>query len=581
MRAFKRLFKFIGMIRKELLLKIAMGLLVSATYITQAFSMADAVTVVFQGGSGRQVLPATLIALTCIILRAALGYFLEGYNKVMAARAKSKIREAAFDKLLHLGPGYLSSQRTGHIQSLVLDGIESLEPFLVHFVPQMITVCISALALGIYLIHLDRIVGIVAMSAVLLCSVVPYLTVPMVRTSIVSYWRGYAALNAQYIDSIQGMPTLLAFHASGTRGAQLAAEAHDFYKKQIRNTSFSLLDSALMLLLTSVAGSVTVAIAAYRTDCGRIPVTLITTFLFLAAECARPMMELNSAWHNSFLGLSTAEDIFRVIDTELTIRESDCPDRTSLDGRLPDISFENVTFRYPGSEQPALQHISLQIGAGQTVAVVGRSGSGKSTMLNLLLRFYDVCAGAVEINGVDVRQYDLAYLRSKVGVVFQDAYLFNDTVLENIRMARPNASYEQIEAAARAAGAHAFISELPNGYNTILGERGVNLSGGERQRISIARAIVKDAPLLILDEATSSVDAKSEALIQKTMETLAKGRTTIVIAHRLSTIQNADVIFVLDQGKLAEYGDHSSLLAADGVYAELVRAQTRGNLHES
>ena len=190
-----------------------------------------------------------------------------------------------------------------------------------------------------------------------------------------------------------------------------------------------------------------------------------------------------------------------------------------------------------------------------------------------MLRFYDPSAGSIAINGVELRDYGLEYLRSKIAVVFQDTYLFNDSVLENIRISRPRATLDEVVAAAQAAGAHAFISNLPNGYDTIIGERGIDLSGGERQRISIARAIIKHAPILVLDEATSSVDAASEAVIQKTMDTLAIGRTTILIAHRLSTVQNADKIFVLDEGNLVEQGTHRELLEINGVYADLVRAQ--------
>lgn len=580
MKSYVRLLKFTALIKSEITRKIGISLIISVTYIIQAFSMAKAVTVVFQDGDAKLVVPFALTAIVCIFLRGLCSRFLDGYNKVVGAKIKNKIRLLVFDKILHLGPGYLGDKRSGRIQSLVLDGIESLEPFLVHYVPQMISICVTALGIAIYLAFLDGPTGTIAIVSVILCMVIPYLTVPMVWNSIVSYWNSYAVLNAQYIDSIQGMPTLMAFHASYARGEKLAEEAHDFYTKQIRNTSFSLMDSAVMLLMTSIAASVTAAVAAYRTGGGYIPVTTITTFLFLAAECARPLGELNNAWHSSFLGLSTAEEIFQIIDTELMTEEKAHGNSSAMENGLPGINFENVSFLYPTGTDKALKNVSLQIKPGQKAAIVGRSGSGKSTMLNLLLRFYEVTSGKILINGVDLSEYDLEYLRSKIGVVFQDTYLFNDTVLENIRMANPIAEKEAVIEAAKAAGAHEFISELSKGYDTILGERGVNLSGGERQRISIARAILKDAPLLILDEATSSVDAKSEALIQNTMDRLAKGKTSIVIAHRLSTVQNADVIFVLEKGKLAESGTHETLLAANGPYAELVRAQTKEGSYE-
>lgn len=573
MKSYFRLTKFAYYIKGELTKKILISLMISITYIAQAFSMANAVTLVFQGMGMQDIFSCAVSALLCIVLRSTLARYLEGYDKVIGAKIKNEIRLRVFDQILRLGPGYLSSRRTGRLQSLVLDGIESLEPFLVSYLPQMISICISALSIGIYLFTLDYYAGSVSIVAMLLCIVIPYLTVPIVWVSIVSYWRSYAVLNAQYIDSIQGMPTLMAFNASSTRGEQLSREAHDFYTKQIRNTAFSLMDSAIMLIFTALSSSVTVAVAAIRTDSGMLPATLIPTFLFLSAECARPMLELNKAWHSSFLGLSTAEEIFSIIDTELTVVEKEQADCAAMEEGLPSISLENVDFCYPNGKEDALKALSLTIAPGQTVAIVGKSGSGKSTFLNLLLRFYDPSAGSIAINGVELRDYGLEYLRSKIAVVFQDTYLFNDSVLENIRISRPRATLDEVVAAAQAAGAHAFISNLPNGYDTIIGERGIDLSGGERQRISIARAIIKNAPILVLDEATSSVDAASEAVIQKTMDTLAIGRTTILIAHRLSTVQNADKIFVLDEGNLVEQGTHRELLEINGVYADLVRAQ--------
>jgi ABC-type multidrug transport system fused ATPase/permease subunit len=567
--------RYVGAIKTEVAIKVTISLGVNATYILQAVLMAQAVSLVFARSPLSALIPYILGALGAVAVRGVLSRIFEIYTKVMAAKVKTKIRFLVFDKILRLGPGYIHHQRSGRIQSMVLDGIESLEPFLVNYVPHIISIGITGIAIGLYLFHLDWLTGLVTIIAMLLCVGVPYLTVPLVSRSIVSYWRSYASLNAQYVDSIQGMNTLKAFNAGEKKGAELAADALDFYRKQIRNTTLSLIDSGLMMILMGIASCVTAALAAYRTDLGIITTGSVALFLFLGIECARPMADLNMYWHTSFLGLSVAEGLFEIIDMELSVTEKEKPDVQSLDQKLPDLRIRNLCFGYRTNVRKALDGVNLDIGAGETAAVVGPSGSGKSTLVNLLLRFYDPQEGEIRIGGVDIRDYGLEYLQSKIAVVFQETYLFSGTIGDNIRMARPDADDAAVVRAAQAANAHDFIMALPQGYRTVISERGATLSGGERQRIAIARAVLKDAPLLILDEATSSVDAQSEALIQGALEGIMRDRTTIVIAHRLSTIKNADKIFVLDEGRLVEEGTHEQLVFLKGVYANLINAQRK------
>ena len=432
-----RLVKYVMIIKKEVALKVCLLIAVSATYIAQAVSAAKAVGIVFENKNFDGFGICVGVAAAAVVVRSVLTGILESYSKAIASSVKTKIRLQVFDKLLHLGPQYMNDRRSGKIQSLLLDGIEALEPFLVNYIPQILAISITGLIIGIYSFALDWITGLIMIAAMLLCIVIPYLTVPMVSKSIVGYWKMYAVLNAQYVDAIQGITTLKAFNSSIEKGKELAGNSLAFYREQIRNTTFSLIDSGIMIFMTSIAAYITVGIAAYRTNIGLVPALAIPIFLFLSSECARPMMSLNDAWHNSFLGLSVASDLFEILDEKLEIVDPAKKNEESLDNGLPDISIKNVTFQYPRGTVPALKDVNLTITPGQTVAIVGKSGSGKSTLVNLLFRFYDVNEGSIYINGVDVKEYGIKYLQQHISVVFQENYLFQGTIAENILWQRP------------------------------------------------------------------------------------------------------------------------------------------------
>jgi subfamily B ATP-binding cassette protein MsbA len=291
------------------------------------------------------------------------------------------------------------------------------------------------------------------------------------------------------------------------------------------------------------------------------------TALLLAYQPMKSLANLNASLQE---GLAAAQRVFEVLDVEPAIR--DLPGARPLSIARGEICFDNVRFGYiPGTA--AIDGISLTIPAGRTVALVGPSGAGKSTIINLIPRFFDVDHGAIAIDGQDIRSVTLASLRGAVALVAQEVSLFDDTVRANIAYGRFGASLAEIEAAARAAAADTFIRELPDGYDTIVGEHGVRLSGGQRQRIAIARAMLKDAPILLLDEATSALDSEAERQVQLALNTLIRGRTTLVVAHRLSTVQGADLICVVDRGQIVESGRHAELMAKDGVYTRLYSMQ--------
>jgi subfamily B ATP-binding cassette protein MsbA len=291
--------------------------------------------------------------------------------------------------------------------------------------------------------------------------------------------------------------------------------------------------------------------------------------LFLTYGPAKKLSRVNA---NLQQAIAASERIFEMLDTHTEVLEA--PDATPLLPFQRSIEFRDVGFVYEEGAGRILRNVSFAVRAGQMIAIVGRSGAGKTTLVNLLPRFYDISSGAILIDGVDLRNVTLASLRRQVGIVTQDTVLFDDTIGHNIAYGSPDATREQIEAAARAANAHDFVATLPQGYNTMIGERGQRLSGGQRQRIAIARALLKNAPILVLDEATSALDTESELLVQDALANLMKNRTSFVIAHRLSTIRRADAIIVLERGRVAEIGRHEELLAnPEGTYATLYQLQ--------
>lgn len=569
----RRLLTLTRGIRLALFKKIGWGLLIGTTYVLQGLLMANIVTLILQGAMAWQAVGwRMLTVVSVIVLRTFFLWLNELSTKKTAAIVKIALRQRLFDKLLKLGPSYLQGERTGSVQSTLVDGVEGIEAYLTAYLPQIVVTIVSSIVLILVMAALSWPVALVILGGIVLALFGPRWWDRLLRKHGFNHWAAYGAFQAQLLDSLQGMNTLKAFNASRRRGAELKLESHALYKKTVKQLAVSLIESGIVGLATAAGAAIAVGIGVFQVAHGSMELGKLLIILFLSGECFRPIGDLNKYWHAGFLGISASPNILQLLDQETQATEKQGVGIPSLPKSLA-IRIEHLSFSYENSSQVALEDVSFSIEAGETVAIVGKSGSGKSTLVQLLLRFMEASNGRIAINGIDARDYPLARLRSLIAVVWQETYLFYGTVANNLRLAKPEATYGEMEAAAQAANAHVFIMALPQGYETVIGERGTTLSGGEKQRLAIARALLKDAPFLILDEAASSVDSANEMAIQDGLERLMINRTTLVIAHRLSTVRHADRIIVMDEGRVVESGTHEELIHKQEAYAQMVRIQ--------
>lgn len=378
-----------------------------------------------------------------------------------------------------------------------------------------------------------------------------------------------ADINSQIEDSLSGIRVVKSFANEDVEMEKFGKGNQRFVdSKRISYRYMGAYNSGLGALTTLVTVGVIVAGAVLISD-GSMDSTDLITFLLYVNNCTEPIKKLINFTEQFQNGYSGYERFLEILAVEPDI--ADAPDAVELTDVKGEIVFEDVTFRYEENLETVLNHINLKVDAGEYIAIAGSSGGGKTTLCSLIPRFYDVDSGRILLDGTDIRQIKLKSLRDHIGIVQQDVYLFAENVMENIRYGRPDASDEEVIAAAKMANAHEFIMELPDGYETDIGQRGVKLSGGQKQRLSIARVFLKNPPILIFDEATSALDNESEKIIQESLEKLAKGRTTFVIAHRLTTIRNAGKILVMTEKGIEEQGTHEELLAKGGIYSRLYR----------
>jgi ATP-binding cassette subfamily B protein len=514
----------------------------------------------------------SLITVIVWIFESLSQYAYDRLWRNLAQNIQHNLRLDAYNHLQELESAYFEDSSTGGLMSILSDDINQLEDFLNGGANEIIQVTTSFIILigGAFLI-LPFNITIAAM-----------LPMPFILWGSLIYQKRleprYADvrekvsfLNSRLANNISGITTIKSFTAENYESARLATESEAYKKSNAKAIKLSAAFVPVIRMLVLVGFTSLLFLGGMAAYSGKISIGNYSVLLVLVQRLLWPLVFLGETFDRYQRAMASTKRVMDLLDTPIEITTGDMS--LVIEQVQGEVEFKNITFAYRNS-RIIIKDLSLYIPAGKTIAVVGSTGSGKSTLVKLLLRFYDVSNGSITIDGIDIQKLNLSDLRRSIGLVSQDVFLFHGTVAENIAYGTFEATDEAIINAAKIAEAHDFITQLPQGYETIVGERGQKLSGGQRQRIAIARAVLKNPPILILDEATSAVDNETEAAIQRSLDKITVDRTTIAIAHRLSTIRHSHCIYVMDHGQIVEQGKHEDLLLLDGIYASLWRVQS-------
>src|SRR5271170_1766244 len=569
----QRLWQLTRGLRGWIALAILLGLVASVVGIARFAILGVLLSHVFNGAGFLSIaVPAVGVAVA-VLLRGFVDHHRTVISHSTATRVQEDLRGRLYDKIAALGPAWFAGERTGGVMLSVVDGVEQLQTFFGQYVPQVCIAVLTPLAIFIFIAFWDVPVAAVMLVFALVTLIAPGAFAHRERRSSHGRQGTLKSFGSEFLDGVQGLPTLKAFGQSSAYGRRLAARARELCDHSLRVLSMGVMTRGITDCGVAIGAASALALAVWRVSHGLMSIEALLIVLMAGTEIFRPLRDLRTVLHQGMLGQSAAAGINALFAAEPLVPlqlASMAPANVPL---VPTIAFEDVRFSYPGGRGAAHDGLSFTVGAGEKIGIVGPSGSGKSSVARLLLRLFDPQQGKVLIGGRDLKTLDPEAVRRMIAVVHQDTYLFHGDVEENLRLGKPDAGREELEAAARDANAHEFIAQLPQGYQTMIGERGVMLSGGQRQRLAIARALLRDAPILILDEALSSVDAENEAVIQQALDRLSAGRTTLILAHRLSSVIGTDRILVLDKGRVVESGRHAELIRRDGPYRRLMGAQ--------
>jgi ATP-binding cassette subfamily B protein len=540
----------------------------------QAADLLSAVDVVPGQGIDFHALGTVLLIALAIYVGSALLGYLQGYllNDVVQ-NTIFRMRSEVEDKLNRLPLRYFDRQPRGELLSRVTNDIDNVSQSLQQTMSQMLNSLLTVIFVVAMMFYISPTLALIALVTIPLTMIVAGTVMKRSQKHFVAQWRRTGTLNAEIEEAFTGHSLVKVFGRQREVQASFEEENEALYESSFSAQFLSGLIMPIMMFIGNLNYVIVAVVGGLRVASGTMTLGDVQAFIQYSRQFAQPITQIASMINLLQSGVASAERVFELLDADEEIADDDQP--VMVEDPHGRVAFEHVSFRYD-EDRPLIEDLSLKVEPGQTVAIVGPTGAGKTTLVNLIMRFYELDSGRITLDGIDIAEMRRADLRSEIGMVLQDTWLFRGTIRENIAYGRPDATEDEILEAARATFVDRFVHSLPDGYDTMIDDEGSNVSAGEKQLITIARAFLADPALLILDEATSSVDTRTEALLQHAMAALRIDRTSFVIAHRLSTIRDADLILVMEAGRIVEQGNHDELIALDGAYAALYNSQFSG-----